>query len=79
MSKWLKPLGEGEVRSNRPRINVEEIEDKGKSISTCIQIIYLTMVATLKTNILEEVKTLQPQHMQTKAPDLFTPPEVYIL
>ena len=28
MSKWLKPLGEGEVRSNRPRINVEEIEDK---------------------------------------------------
>lgn len=28
------------------------------------------MVATLKTNILEEVKTLQPQHMQTKAPDL---------
>ena len=28
VSKWLKPLGEGEVRSNRPRINVEEIEDK---------------------------------------------------
>ena len=25
------------------------------------------MVATLKTNILEEVKTLQHQHMQTKA------------
>jgi uncharacterized C2H2 Zn-finger protein len=28
VSKWLKPLGEGEVRSNRPQINVEEIEDK---------------------------------------------------
>ena len=28
------------------------------------------MVATLKTNILKEAKTLQPQLMQTKAPDL---------
>ena len=37
------------------------------------------MVATLKTNILEEVKTPQPQHMQTKAPDLSPHQGVYSL